>query len=113
MSSQHSDDTSGIKVYWRLVSYLKPHWFLFSTSILGFAVFSASQPALAQVMEGLINAIESGDKDQKIIIPVLMMSIFAIRGIGSFIGNYFIAKVSLNIVHTLRVQLFNQLTTLP
>lgn len=85
----------------------------FVTSILGFTIFSASQPALAQVMEGLINAIESGDKDQKLIIPLLMMSIFAVRGIGSFIGNYYLAKVSLNIVHTLRVQLFNRLTTLP
>lgn len=102
-----------MKIYLRLLTYLKPHWALFALSILGFMIFSASQPALAQVMEGLINAIESGDQDQKVIIPILMMSIFAIRGIGSFIGNYFIAKVSLNIVHTLRIQLFNQLTALP
>jgi len=92
---------------------MKLHWYLFAISILGFLIFAASQPALAQVMEYLIEAIESGDKDQRIIIPLAMMGIFIVRGIGSFIGNYFIAKVSLNIVHTLRVQLFNQLTTLP
>lgn len=101
------------RVYWRLLSYLRPHWYLFAISILGFLVFAASQPALAQVMEYLIEAIESGDKDQRILIPLIMMSIFIVRGVGSFVGNYFIAKVSLNIVHTLRVQLFNQLTTLP
>lgn len=105
--------SSDMKVYFRLLTYLRPHLFLFGFSIFGFMLFSASQPALAQVMEGLINAIESGDKDQKIIIPLMMMGIFAVRGIGSFIGNYFLAKVSLNIVHTLRIQLFNQLTTLP
>jgi subfamily B ATP-binding cassette protein MsbA len=105
--------TSDMKVYFRLLTYLRPHWFLFGFSIFGFMLFSASQPALAQVMEGLINAIESGDKDQKVIIPLMMMGIFAVRGVGSFIGNYFLAKVSLNIVHTLRMQLFNQLTTLP
>jgi len=108
-----SSQDNGARVYWRLLSYLKPHWYLFAISILGFLVFAASQPALAQVMEYLIEAIESGDKDQRIIIPLAMMGIFIVRGIGSFIGNYFIAKVSLNIVHTLRVQLFNQLTTLP
>ena len=105
--------SSDMKVYFRLLTYLRPHLFLFGFSIFGFMLFSASQPALAQVMEGLINAIESGDKDQKIIIPLMMMGIFAVRGIGSFIGNYFLAKVALNIVHSLRVELFNQLTTLP
>lgn len=104
---------SGAGVYWRLLSYLGPYWHIFSFSIVGFLIYAASQPALAQVMELLINAIESGERDQRIIIPLMMMGIFAVRGVGSFIGNYYIAKVSLNIVHTLRVQLFNQLTYLP
>lgn len=113
MTKATSQLQTDARIYFRLLSYLKPHSLLFLFSIFGFLLFSASQPALAQVMEGLINAIESGDKDQKIIIPALMMAIFAIRGIGSFIGNYFLAKVSLNIVHTLRMQLFNHLTRLP
>src|SRR5690554_6064016 len=104
---------SDTRIYLQLLTYVRPYVFIFALSILGFLVFAASQPALAQVMEMLINAIESGDADQRVIIPLLMMGIFAVRGIGSFVGNYFIAKVSLNIVHTLRVQLFNQLTTMP
>jgi subfamily B ATP-binding cassette protein MsbA len=113
MSEKIQENTSDVRIYFRLLKYLKPHGFIFLISIFGFIIFSASQPALAQVMEALINAIESGDQDQKVIIPLLMMAIFAVRGVGSFIGNYFIAKVSLNIVHTLRVQLFNKLTVLP
>ncbi len=104
---------SGMAIYLRLLKYLKPQSYTFFISILGFLIFAASQPALAQIMEHLIEAIESGDSDQRIIIPLMMMAIFAIRGIGSFLGNYYIAKVSLNIVHTLRLQLFNQLTCLP
>ncbi len=115
MSASNSDKSpaGGVEIYWRLLAYLKPRLLIFMVSVLGFLVFAASQPALAQVMEHLIDAIESGDKDQRIIIPLVMMAIFIVRGIGSFVGNYFIAKVSLSIVHTLRVQLFNQLTTLP
>ncbi|WP_423894037.1 lipid A export permease/ATP-binding protein MsbA [Candidatus Pelagadaptatus aseana] len=105
--------SSDVRIYLRLLSYLRDHWLLFAFSIAGFMVFSASQPAMAQVMEYLIDAIESGDKDDRVLIPLMMMAIFAIRGLGSFIGNYFIAKVSLNIVHTLRIQLFNKLTVLP
>lgn len=104
---------SDARIYLRLLTYVRPYVLIFALSIFGFLVFAASQPALAQVTEMLINAIESGDTTQRIIIPLLMMAVFAVRGLGSFIGNYFIAKVSLNIVHTLRVQLFNQLTTMP
>ncbi|CAM5401534.1 hypothetical protein SSTU70S_03668 [Stutzerimonas stutzeri] len=35
------------------------------------------------------------------------------QGIGSFLGNYYIARVSLGLVHDLRVALFNNLLTLP
>jgi subfamily B ATP-binding cassette protein MsbA len=111
--SSSANRSHGAYVYLRLLSYLRPHWFLFALSVFGFLIFSASQPALAQVMEHLINAIESGDKDDKVLIPLMMVAIFAARGVGSFIGNYYLAKVSLNIVHTLRVELFNKLTVLP
>ncbi|MFD2980320.1 ABC transporter transmembrane domain-containing protein, partial [Klebsiella pneumoniae] len=33
--------------------------------------------------------------------------------LGSFLGNYFLAKVSLCLVHDLRVELFNKLLVLP
>ncbi len=111
--AQATGTVGDARVYWRLLGYLKPYWAIFLLSILGFMLFAASQPALAQVMEHLIGAIESGDADQRVVIPLTMMAIFMVRGIGSFIGNYYIAKVSLSIVHSLRVQLFNQLTTLP
>ncbi|RML45966.1 ABC transporter, transmembrane region:ABC transporter, partial [Pseudomonas syringae pv. maculicola] len=39
--------------------------------------------------------------------------IAAWQGLGSFLGNYFLAKVSLGLVHDLRVELFNKLLVLP
>lgn len=104
---------SGARVYWRLLSYLKPHFPVFSMSILGFLLFAATQPALAQMMEYLINAIDSADPSGRISIPLTMVGIYLVRGIGFFIGSYCLARVSLGIVHTLRTQLFNRLTTLP
>ena len=38
-------------------------------------------------------------------VPMLMVLIAAWQGIGSFLGNYFIAKVSLSLVHDLRIPL--------
>ena len=105
--------TNGAQVYWRLLGYVRPHLPLFSLSIFGFLLFAATQPALAQLMEHMVNAIESADPDGRILIPLVMVGIYVVRGIGFFIGNYFIARVSLGIVHTLRTQLFDHLTQLP
>jgi subfamily B ATP-binding cassette protein MsbA len=46
-------------------------------------------------------------------VPLLIILIAAWQGLGSFLGNYLLAKVSLGLVHDLRVQLFNNLLTLP
>ncbi len=97
----------------RLLSYLKAHVFTFSLSILGFLIFALTQPALAQMMEYLINAIERNDPSERILIPLAFVAIYVVRGIGFFIGSYFIARVSLSIVHELRTQLFDRLTVLP
>ncbi len=104
---------SDVKVYLRLLTYLRSQWHIFALSTAGFLVFAVSQPALAQVMEMLINAIESDDQDARFTIPLIMMGVFLVRGIGSFIGTYFLSLVAMSIVHTLRTQLFNHLTLLP
>ncbi len=108
-----SQSDTGARVYWRLLKYVKPHLPMFSLSIFGFLLFAATQPALAQVMEYLINAIESVDPKGRIMVPLAIVVIYGVRGIGFFIGNYCISRVSLGIVHTLRTQLFDHLTLLP
>jgi subfamily B ATP-binding cassette protein MsbA len=44
-------------------------------------------------------------------VPLLIILIAAWQGLGSFLGNYYLAKVSW--LHDLRVQLFNKLLVLP
>lgn len=104
---------SSSQTYARLLTYLRRHLGWFIASVLGFLVFAASQPALAQLMELIIETVESGDESKRLLIPLLLSGIALARGIGYFIGNYCIARVSLSIVHELRLQLFDRLTSLP
>ena len=46
-------------------------------------------------------------------VPVLIVLIALWQGVGSYLGNYFLARVSLGLVHDLRVALFNKLLVLP
>lgn len=106
--------SAGWEVYIRLLGYVKPYWLIFILSVFGFIIFAASQPALAQLMEYLVGAIEAENRPtDRYLIPLWLVAIFLVRGIGSFIGNYCLARVSMGIVHTMRVELFNGLTELP
>lgn len=131
------------RVYLRLLGYLRPHLFMFSLNVLGFFIYAATQPMLAKLTEFLIRALEnrgeeastaeeasgpfagmadrftpewdwlSGFTDELLMVPFFVVFIYLLRGIGLFVGNYALAVVAENIVHALRTEVFNRLTTLP
>lgn len=47
------------------------------------------------------------------LIPIFVVFIYFVRGIGLLIGNYSIARVAQGVVHTLRTEVFNKMTHLP
>lgn len=106
-------DAASLKVYLRLLAYIKPYWVLFVLSVVGFVVYSASQPAMAQFMEYLLNFIEAGKREEAYVPALIIMGIVLVRSVGAFVGNYFISQVSFRIVHTLRLNLFNHMVHLP
>lgn len=105
--------TNSLKIYLRLLTYVKPYWGYFALSIIGLLGFAATEPLLVKLTGELIDAVERGNADDRIWLPLSVVGVFVIRGIAGFIGSYFMAHVAQGIVHTLRTQLFNQLTTLP
>ena len=77
------------QTYKRLLGYLKglQGWFLLS--VIGFAIFAASQPMLAKLMELVIEALNAKDSAARWTLPAFAVGVFAVRGIGFFIGNYY------------------------
>ncbi len=110
---------SGLSLYFRLLGYVRPYVGWFTVSILGFVVFASSQPMLASVLkyfvDGLIDPAGAslGGLPMMHAVPLLIVLIAAWQGVGSYLGNYFLARVSMGVVHDLRVALFNSLLTLP
>lgn len=104
---------SSLKVYARLLEYIKPHWKIFALSLFGFLIFASTQPMFAALMKYMIDALDNNQQNAIYWIPLASVAIVLIRGIGSFLGSYFIALVSNNVVHTLRCQLFDRYTELP
>ena len=99
-------------VYKRLLGYVKPYWVAFAMNIVGFALFSAASVGFAELMKHMVDAVNGADTESRLWIPLVLVGLFVIRGIGSFLGNYCLAYVSNYVVHDLRTDLFNKFLTL-
>lgn len=118
-------EDSSLKIYFRLLKYVVPYIGWFALSLLGFLLFALAQPMLGYMLKFFVDVLTDPSAvlfpqvpflaDIRLLqaVPALVVLIAVWQGIGSFLGNYFLAKVSLGLVHDLRVQLFNNLLTLP
>lgn len=104
---------SGLKTYLRLLSYVRPYVPAFLISVVGFMLFAWTMPAFAKLIEWFVDGLQGGDEKYLYYVPMLAVAIALFRGVGFYLGNYFLAKVSYGVVHDLRVDLFNKLLVLP
>lgn len=127
----NSTQQSSVRVYLRLLKYVLPYWGLFAISILGFVIFASTQPMLGYMLKYFVDGLSNPDAsffsgmpwfgDHPLLanikllqaVPLLIVLIAIWQGIGSYLGNFFLARVSLGLVHDLRVALFNSLLALP
>ncbi len=103
----------GIHTYLRLLSYVRPYVLPFLVSVVGFAFFAWTMPAFAKLIELFVEGLQGEPGKNLYYVPILAIAIALFRGVGFYLGNYFLAKVSLGVVHDLRVGLFNKLLELP
>ena len=122
--SHHSDSTKTSaksmpisplkrKTLLRLLSYLKPYWWALLLTVIGFAINAATEIWIAKLLQYITDAINQNDQSKQDWFPALIIMLFFVRGVGSFLGNYYSALVSRNLVYELRVQVFNKLLRLP
>ncbi len=115
----NSAQQSSLKVYLRLLKYVVPYWVAFAISIIGFLLFASSQPMLAHMLKLFLDGLQNPEHATLLGVsmiygvPLLIVLIALYQGIGSFLGNYYLAKVARGVVHDLRCALFDSLLTLP
>jgi len=103
---------SSFSIYKRLLRYVVPYIRFFMISIVGFTIVAIAQPLFAELVKLIIDTIEHGNQVDKNYLPAYIIAIVTFRSIGTFFGNYFLAKVSVNVVHKLRQEIFNHYTRL-
>ena len=100
-------------VYLRLMQYVKKYWRYFSISLLGFCVFALSQPGGAKLLEYFVEELDGTGTKGLLWVPIALLILVLVRGIGSFLGNFYMARVSTSVIHDLRCQMFNHMIELP
>ena len=110
---KNNSELSSFKLYGRLLSYVLPYIPIFLISILGFAIYSGSQVAATEWLKRVIDYVNDPEGDLRLLLPMSLIAIAFIRGIGFFIGNYLLSSISNRLVHNIRIELFEKLTVLP
>ncbi|MFP5506958.1 MAG: lipid A export permease/ATP-binding protein MsbA [Gammaproteobacteria bacterium] len=101
-------------LYLRLLGYVKPHWRMFALSLVALVATAATEPLLPALFKPLL---DEGfvAKDPAFIrwVPVLLLALFLVRGVTSFVSTYCMAWVGSRLVMDLRAAMFDRLMTLP
>lgn len=100
-------------LYRRLLEYVRVEWRSFALAVVGYAIYAASSTALAEMMKRLIDGIQQPDAAFRFFLPLFVIGMFVTRGIGTFLGTYFMSNVARNVVHKLRCNVFNHMLHLP
>lgn len=104
---------AGWETYKRLLTYVKPFWFPFVLAIIGNIIYAGASTGMAAAMEYVITAIENPTADNRILLTVLIVGVFGVRGLGTFLSQYFISYVGRHVVNSLRRDVFDRLLKLP
>ena len=97
----------------RLLGYTYRYKWSFIISVFGFISFAFADIAAVEWIRRIIGYINSDEESFSSLLALSLILIAIGRGIGFFIGNYFMSKVGFGIVHDLRSELFEKLHCLP
>jgi ATP-binding cassette, subfamily B, bacterial MsbA len=115
-SMLHPESAGSFSLYSRLLSYLKPLRGFFLLGVLGFVIYSASSIRFFDLLRELVDTIGAGtgvSPEQRLAIPLTLIAIVAVRGVGGFLGSYYMAYIANHVVHRVRCQLLGRFIELP
>jgi subfamily B ATP-binding cassette protein MsbA len=101
-------------LYGRLLAYVKPYWRMFALSLVALILTAATEPALPALFKPLLDqGFVAKNQDFIRWVPVLLLGLFLVRGLTSFVSTYCMAWVGSRLVMDLRAAMFDKLMALP
>lgn len=102
------------RLYRRFFGYMAPHRVTFASAMLGYIIFAVTAFGATWWLGWTVDSITSGNyTDMRLLSPLAFIGLAAVRGVGGFMGSYFLSSISNHIVHKLRCELIDHLIKLP
>jgi subfamily B ATP-binding cassette protein MsbA len=103
-----------LQTYRRLIGYLRPHRGAFAIGVLGMVIFAATDAGWAAFVRFFLDGtFVTRDPDMVWLVPIVLLVLFLLRGIGDFLQTYCPGFVGRQIVKRLRAQIFDRYLHLP
>ncbi|GAC1330699.1 MAG: lipid A ABC transporter ATP-binding protein/permease MsbA [Steroidobacteraceae bacterium] len=101
-------------IYRRLLKYAMPYAGVFLVGVLGALLFAASNAALAYLVKKFLNG-AFVVRDPAILweVPVSVVALFTLRGVGDFVQSYYPSWVGRQVIKGLRRDVFSHYLRLP
>jgi ATP-binding cassette, subfamily B, bacterial MsbA len=105
---------SAMRAYRRLLGYLGPYRGRFTLGILGGVLFALCNVAFAGFAKAFgDHTLQNLDPRTIVWLPVALVGLFTLRGLGDFTQTYFMGYVGRRIVAQLRAEMFRHILNLP
>ncbi len=101
-------------LYGRLLRYVLPHWRVFSMAIAAMIVLAMTEPAIPALLKPMLDgAFIDRDPDTILMIPLLFVGLFTVRGIAAYTSGGALHWVANKVIMELRYAMFQRLLNLP
>ncbi|WP_343230030.1 lipid A export permease/ATP-binding protein MsbA [Rhodanobacter sp. DHG33] len=107
-------DAESWRIYKRLLGYTKRYWVIGVVTLIGMAVDGGGLAAFTQKLRPMIDDLFA-KKDPYLIfwMPIWIVGIFAVRGIGTYVSSYGISYIGRNVVQAMQTDVFAAYLRLP
>ncbi len=114
MSEAARLDQGALGTYRRLIGYVGKHRGAFFIGTLGATLFAATNAYFGIFARDLVDgSILARDRRMLTLVPLTLIGLFLLRGIGDFTQTYFMGYVGRHVVKRLRSEIFGRVLYLP
>lgn len=110
--------------YKRVLGYASHYKSFFLASIVGFMLFAAMEAVLIKTLEFFFDRLENRESEavfflsstvtsSVFFVPVAIIVLSIVRGIGQFLGNFFLGLIGIHVVNNFRRDVFSHMAFLP
>lgn len=113
MSEEPKSNDASI-IYRRLLKYALPYWKVFTFAVIGMVIYAATEVSFAQILEPMMDdGFNKKDPGSMFWVPILLVLIFSVRIVGTFLSEYGMAMIARNVIRDLRANVFSKIIHLP